>query len=66
MKKFEIHICERYEPDEGWITAAVEDPDGALLASVTAPVVEGATFDIRAAVIRDAVEKALGEGGSNA
>lgn len=57
--KLEINVFERHEPGEGWITAAVEDHDGNQLASQTAPVVEGATFDQRDAVIRAAVEDAL-------
>lgn len=53
--KLEVKVFER----EGWITAEVEDPDGVLLGSSTAPVVEGATFDMRAAVVRAAVEEGL-------
>lgn len=53
--KLEIAVSER----EGWVTAAVEDFNGNLLGQETAPVVEGATFDTRAAVIRAAVEAAL-------
>lgn len=51
-----INVIER---DEDWITAQVEDYGGAMLGESTAPVTEGATFDIRAAVVRDAVENAL-------
>lgn len=53
--KLEINVHER----EGWISASVEDFDGVMLGNVTAPVVDGATFDVRAAVIRAAVEEAL-------
>jgi hypothetical protein len=59
--KLEINISERHEPGEGWISATVEDFHGNLLGSQTAPIVEGATFDQRAAVIRAAVEDALVE-----
>jgi hypothetical protein len=59
--KLEINVFERHEPGEGWITATVEDHDGNQLASQTAPVTEGATFDQRAAVVRAAVEEALAD-----
>ena len=48
-----------HEYDDGWVSAAVEDWDGNRLGEDTAPVVEGATFDARTAVIRSAVEEAL-------
>lgn len=55
--KLIIEIIER----EDWITATVEIDNGDLLATDTSPVVEGATFDSRAAVVRSAVEMALAE-----
>lgn len=55
-KPWSISVIER---DECWITAQVEDYRGAILGESTAPVTEGATFDVRAAVVRDAVENAL-------
>jgi len=42
-----------------WISAHVEDNDGNVLGADTAPVVEGAAFGTRHAVIRSAIEKAL-------
>jgi hypothetical protein len=42
-----------------WISAHVEDFDGNVLGADTAPVVEGASFGTRRAVIRSAIEKAL-------
>lgn len=54
-QKLEIRITDRGE----WLTAEVEDRQGNLLGAETAPVVEGAAFDMRAAVIRAAVEGAL-------
>lgn len=60
--KIEIRYEERDLDTEGrWGCARVEDEDGGLLASVTAPIVEGTTFNIRNAVIRESVEKALQE-----
>ncbi len=56
--KLEINVR---EPAEGWIAATVENHAGDLLGSQSAPVVEGATFDQRAAVVRAAVEEALVE-----
>jgi hypothetical protein len=53
--KLEICVEER----ESWISATVEDFHGNVLGSDTAPVVDGACFDMRAAVIRAAVERAL-------
>jgi len=45
---------------DGWLRANVEDPEsGALWASTTAPLTEGATFDMRKAIVRDVVEDAL-------
>lgn len=55
MLKLEINV----EDIGGWITATVEDRDGAVLGNVTAPIVEGATFDMRGAVIRASVEEAI-------
>lgn len=49
------------DTDGSWGTARVEDEDGGLLASVTAPIVEGATFNVRNAVVRESVERALQE-----
>lgn len=48
--KLEINVSDSSWPPEDWITATVEDFHGNLLGSQTAPVVEGATFDQRAAV----------------
>lgn len=61
--KLEINVFE----SGGWVSATVEDFHGNQLASQTAPLVEGATFDQRAAVVRAAVEDALAElkGGSS-
>lgn len=53
--KLLIEVTDRGE----WLAAEVERPNGDLLGSSTAPVVEGATFDMQAAVIRDAMEAAL-------
>ena len=53
--KLEIEAVDRGDR----LGAAVEDYRGDILGSAMAPVVEGATFDIRAAVIRAAVEEAL-------
>lgn len=52
--KIEITVTE----SDGWIRASAES-DGAVLGESAAPVVDGATFDLRAAVIRDVVEHAL-------
>lgn len=57
--KLEIIVSKHYDADTEWISAEIEDSDGDLLGKVTAPIVEGATFDTRGAVIRAAVEKAL-------
>lgn len=56
--KLEINV---FSHTEEWITATVEDADGNEFARVTAPVVEGATFDTRSAVVRAAIEDALFE-----
>jgi hypothetical protein len=45
---------------DDWVRANVEDPgSGALWASMTAPLTEGATFDMRKAIIREVIEEAL-------
>lgn len=56
MLKLEVTVVDR---GVGWVTATVEDFEGMILGNVTAPVVEGATFDTQGAVIRAAVEKAI-------
>jgi hypothetical protein len=52
--KIEIRVTE----SDGWIRATAES-EGGVLGESAAPVVDGATFDLRAAVIRDVVEQAL-------
>lgn len=54
--KLEINVNDERD---GWMSATVEDVDGNVLGDATAPVVEGATFDVRASVIRAAVEFAI-------
>lgn len=53
--KLEINVWENGD----WVNATVENFDGDLLGGESAPLVDGATFDARSAVIRSAVEKAL-------
>jgi hypothetical protein len=55
--KLEINFWENGD----WVNATVENFEGDLLGEESAPIVEGATFDVRSAVIRSAVEKALFE-----
>lgn len=55
IDKLEINIHER----EGWLSASVEDYDGVVLASDTAPIVDGATFDIRRALILAVIAEAI-------
>lgn len=57
--KWEVNVTEHGDDHVKWLQATVEDMDGNLLASVTAPLVGGATFDTRGAVIRAAVEDAI-------
>jgi hypothetical protein len=59
--RLEINVSEHGDDHTKWLRAAVEDKDGNLLGSVTAPLVEMATFDTRGAVIRAAVESAIQE-----
>lgn len=58
--KLEIDYNERTDQDGGiWGQAMVEDLQGNLIGSVTAPIVKGAAFDQRGAIIRAAVEEAI-------
>lgn len=64
LNRLEITIVEREGDDgqAGWITVNVNDYDGNYLGpQVTAPIVEGAEFDQRAAAVRQAVEGAIVE-----
>lgn len=55
LLKLEINVYDR----DGFISAHVEDFEGVQLGEQHAPLVEGANFDARGAVIRAAVEEAI-------
>jgi hypothetical protein len=55
--KIEILVTE----SDGWIRATVES-DGTVLGESSCPVVDGAAFDFRAGVVRDAIEQAFRPG----
>lgn len=57
----EVKLVINFHEDGDWANATAETFDGGVLAGDSAPIVEGATFDVRSAVIRSAVEKALFE-----